>query len=436
MTGLHATALSYQTPDEPAPPARALNATESWAWDRLVQWLPYFPRCSSQSNAALTRPRNIACRYPYITVCRNDYRAWLIFDLDHQAPFGHWDDCGLPPPNLIVRDPEKGSAHWYYAISPVYLKGRQHPISYAKAIYRAMVEKLGSDPDYAGGPVSKTPFHSRWETLCLHTEQYDLSDLQEYIEPAAPSYSADAPDDLLNQHTHSRHLWLFHATRFIAYRMVGDFYSASGQGYQAFFERFHEIVKRHNRFVGRSEFAGKGNLRPSQVRAVASSIARFAWELAGDPERSKRYQKNRGIMGLDSDLPLKARQALSAQRTHHHRRRSTQERIEAAVRNLKAEGASITFVAVAQASGLSRQTVAKYRDVIERVEEQLARKSPAPKLASSSSSPTPRLRLVHSALPETSNVNFGGHKITTDRYSPEQAATSRLYEPSIPPPDS
>lgn len=416
MTARSSNPATLQTPARPERPPTLQSDVEHRLWDRFADWLPYYPRCSAQSNAVLTRPRSHAPRYPYTTPCRTDYRAWLVFDIDTSVPYGHWDDCGLPAPNLIVRNPEKGSAHWYYAISPVYLKGRQHPIAFAKAIYQAMVTKLGADPDYAGGPVSKTPFHPRWETLCLHAEQYDLAELQDYVDLDAKGHDTAAPDDLLDLNTHSRHLWLFHATRFIAYRMVDDYYQEGSEGYERFLARFIEIAQRHNQFANRSDFGGKRNLSAAQVRAVATSIVKFCWDMAGDPARRARYLKNRGVMALDSSIPLKARQSLSAQRTHQQRQSRSATRIEVAVAALRAQGRAITFVAIATASGLSRQTVAKYRDLIARAQ---AKALPRP-ASRTISRPEKRPSKDHGfwqSLLQNAIVNFGAYKITTEGLS-------------------
>jgi len=395
---------NVQKPDLPRQPESLQADIDASLWERFVQWLPYYPRCSAANNASLSRPRDLAVRYPYLTACRKDFRAWLIFDFDNQVPFGHWEDAGLPPPNLIVRDPETGTAHWYYAISPVYLHGRRHPVDYARAVYQAMASTLGADPEYAGGPVSKTPFHPRWETVCVHDDQYDLSELNEYVELGDRRYGAQASSALLDSHTHSRHLWLFHATRFIAYRMVDQYYGYGQTGYRAFYQRFFDIAMKHNTFAVRPEFGGKPNLQVSQVRAVVRSIVDYCWRVAGDPNKSARYLKNRGVMSLDPSLPLADRQSRAARRTHRCKRSGSRDRIKAAALNLLAAGQELTFVSIARAAKLTRQTVAKYSDIIEQVRE--IHKTRLEKAASNQAS----RRLSISRMP---GVNFGAIKITT-----------------------
>lgn len=70
---------------------------------RLLNEAPYLPRCSDNKTAAIVRPVLYAIRYPYMQVNRSGMVSWMVFDLDHSNA-NIWDDCGLPAPNLIVRN--------------------------------------------------------------------------------------------------------------------------------------------------------------------------------------------------------------------------------------------------------------------------------------------------------------------------------------------
>lgn len=74
-------------------------------------------------------------------------------------------------------------------------------------------------------------------------------------------------------------------------------------------------------------------------------------------------------MQLDSSLPLRERQRLSAKRTHEARQKSTESRIRAACRQLLQQGLKLTQTAIAKLAKLSRQTVAKYRYIYNEVSE-------------------------------------------------------------------
>ena len=69
-------------------------------------------------------------------------------------------------------------------------------------------------------------------------------------------------------------------------------------------------------------------------------------------------------MLLDRSIPLPEKQRLAARYTHKERVKKTEEKIRTAVANLEAQGTALTQKAVAGASGLSRQTVAKHKHLL------------------------------------------------------------------------
>jgi hypothetical protein len=116
-------------------------------------------------------------------------------------------------------------------------------------------------------------------------------------------------------------------------------------------------------------------------------------------------------MGLDDSLPLPERQRLSAEHTHQQKRQKSQKSqscIQAAVRYLLAAGEAITFSAIARHAGLVRQTVAKYRELIDSTVQSFRNKD----------SVTSELKPHSIGLAATWSqarkygVNFGGDKIT------------------------
>ncbi len=320
---------------------------------RVFDEAPYLCRCSDNKTAAFVKPRANAINWPYIQVNRKNVVSWLVFDLDHTNPMV-WEDAALPPPNLIVRNPKTSSAHLFYAIAPVLTgpNARQKPIDFMKAVYQSMARKMGADLAYSG-PVAKTPGHPWWQTTELHNAEYTLGELEpaselEYLPPWR-----GVPD--LETVSHSRHCTLFEQVRFFAYAIVRDEREKGSEG--SFVRRVEQYARSKNRFSGRHYKSGK--LRQSQVRATVKSITRWTW--------AKYYGSAdcaRGTMLLDPSMPLSEKQSLAAKYTHKARTKRTHERIQAAVSNLKAQGTALTQAAVAQAAGLSRQTVAKHKHLL------------------------------------------------------------------------
>lgn len=335
------------------PPGRYFE--EGTAFNRILIEAPYLARCSDNKTAALVRPREYAIRFPYMQINRQGMVSWLIFDLDHANSL-KWDDAGLPPPNLIVRNRANGHSHLYYAIPTVCTteNGRDKPILFMKAVYTAFANLLDADPDYNSGPVAKTPGHPWWSTIELHNHIYDLGELADYVElNVTPWKTGPNLEDL----PHSRHCILFEQLRYYAYSVVNR---ERERGNLASFTRMLEaFAHNHNRFA-RAGFTQ--NLMLSSVRATVRSVARWTWTRYVGSTRCCR-----GSMELDKSLPLPERQSLSAKRTHQLRHKDTESKIRAACRGLQERGEALTMTAIAALAGVTRQTVANYGHILNEV---------------------------------------------------------------------
>lgn len=357
--------------------------THSTSAQRVLREAPYLPRCSDNKTAALVRPVLYAIRYPYMQVNRIGMVSWLVFDLDH-CNANIWDDVGLPAPNLIVRNRKNGHAHLYYAIIPVCTSenARSKPLHYMKAIYKAMAIKLKADTAYSG-PVAKTPFHPWWDTTEIHSRELELGELADYVELPGRSWNT-GPN--LDSVAHSRHCTLFEELRFYAYSIVKKMRESSS--YSRFYQEVEAYAHNHNNFRGRGFSA---NLSVSQVKATAKSVARWTWDFYTGNSRC-----HRGAMALDKNIPLEARQKLSALRTHQKRQNTTASKIREAVRKLKEQGQRITQMAIAALTSLSRQTIAKYRAVINEIQQDNTSVHP----------------LSEAVEVDSLNVNYGVHQIS------------------------
>lgn len=286
--------------------------------------------------------------------------SWLIFDLDHTNSLA-WDDEGLPPPNLIVRNRNNGHSHLFYAIPSVCTteNARDKPIQYMKAIYAAFALRLNADTDYNSGPVAKTPGHPWWSTSELHNHVYQLGELADYVELEVPTWKAGPQlDDL----PHSRHCILFEQLRYYAYSIVNR---ERERGTLSTFTRLLEAFAHNHNTFARNGFSE--DLMLSSVRATVRSVARWTWTRYVGSTRCCR-----GAMELDKSLPLSERQRLAAKRTHDLRHKATESKIRAACRGLQERGEMLTQAAIASLAGVSRQTVATYGHVLEEVSKPLS----------------------------------------------------------------
>ncbi|WP_402721321.1 replication initiation protein [Janthinobacterium rivuli] len=352
------------------------------ALHRVLQEAAYIPRCSDNKTATRTRPREFAVRYPYMQINRPGLVSWLIFDLDH-ANSMIWEDAGLPAPNLIVRNRASGNSHLYYAITPVCTTeaARDKPIAFMKAVYAAFSIALRADPNFHSGPVAKTPGHPWWSTEELHNSVYELGALADYVDlaVAAPWAKRVKVDDI----AHSRHCLLFEHLRHYAYSIVNrERQSGSYDGFVRWLDaKAHEL----NRFTVQG-FAQ--DLPLSSLKATIRSIARWTWTNYTGSGRCKR-----GIMQLDPELPLPARQTLAAERTHSERQKSTADRIRAACRLLRQRGESLTQMAIGRIAGVTRQTVATYKTIVEQARQAL------------------KTAEAQSAVTAPENVKFATHQV-------------------------
>lgn len=352
------------------------------ALHRVLQEAPYLPRCSDNKTATRTRPREYAVRYPYMQINRSGFVSWLIFDLDHANAMA-WEDAGLPAPNLIVRNRASGHSHLYYAITPVCTTeaARDKPIAYMKAVYAAYSVALRADPNFHSGPVAKTPGHPWWSTEELHNSVYELGALADYVDlaVAAPWAKSVKVDDF----AHSRHCLLFEHLRHYAYAIVNR--ERESGNYDSFVRWIDVKAHELNRF---REQGFAQDLPASSLMATIRSIARWTWNRYTGSGRCRR-----GIMQLDPDLPLTTRQSMAAERTQTERQKSTADRIRAACRVLQQRGESLTQVAIGRLAGVTRQTVATYKTIIEQARAVLK---------------TPE---VHAASAEPHDVKFGLHQV-------------------------
>jgi hypothetical protein len=332
------------------------------ALNRVLTEAPYLPRCSDDKTATRVRPREYAIRYPYMQVNRLGFVSWLVFDLDHTNAM-LWDDAGLPAPNLIVRNRATGHSHLYYAIPPVCTteNARPRPIAYMKSVYAAFAARLDADTDFHSGPVAKTPGHPWWLTQELHNQVYELGELADYVDLDVASPWGKGPQ--LDEASHSRHCILFEHLRHYAYSIVNR--ERKSGSYTSFTRRLEAYAHNRNSF---QKLGFMENLTHSSVRATVKSVSRWTWDRYTGSSRC-----HRGVMQLSKDLPLIERQRLAAARTNASRHKSTESRIRAARAYLQQQGEVLTQAAIGRIAGLSRQTVATYRHVLNDVVKPLLR---------------------------------------------------------------
>lgn len=124
--------------------------------------LPKKPYCTDEKNHCYIRTKNLAIKHTYIQPNHPALVRWLVFDLDFDNALFAYYDNNLPYPQLIIKNPSNGHAHYCYKLTEeigLWGNSSEKAIRYLDAIYTALRLKLGADPNYAGNLV-KNPLHS------------------------------------------------------------------------------------------------------------------------------------------------------------------------------------------------------------------------------------------------------------------------------------
>ena len=316
------------------------DVIEQTAITRFYDHLPHHPSCGDSKPAYLIRSKYTARKYPYIQANPPGITSWLTFDIDHGDCWA-WMSENLPAPNLIVRDRETGRGHISYAIVPVCtsVNGRAHPKQYLKAVRAAMAKRLRADAGYTGR-ITKNPLCDQWLVTELHSHEYSLGELHDYLklEPQKIEHSS-VNEDL----EPGRNSILFLRLRYWAYAKIAGARSAT---YRDWENRVFAQAHRANSFKS-TPYAANGPLEDKEVDGIAKSVARWVWN---------NYTTTRGVMELaELKVPLSSKQRLSARRTHEIRTNRSEAKIKQAIASLAASGETITKTAVSRISGISRQ---------------------------------------------------------------------------------
>jgi hypothetical protein len=287
-------------------------------------------------------PKAVALTKKIIQLNGPRRRAYMTFDIDRPLGALAWEDANLPIPNMIISNPENGHAHLVYEIAdPVWFPRKDDdrpdapPVRYWKAIQKAMQTSLGGDSGYTG-LLAKNPLHPSWRTSYGSTRPYRLGELAQHVDLTRTH--ADKPKI---RDAGGRRATLFDTIRYWAYHHKGGF--ANLEDFRIAIEDELDLI--NNQF-------DKGPEKYSDIRSIAKSVSRWLWLHDIDC-------KNRGIMGLDSAIPLDERQRLGQAYTCRLRVNKTLEKIRSAIALLRQGGGRLTKTAIAKTAKIHRNTVSR-----------------------------------------------------------------------------
>ncbi len=210
---------------EPVPPKKW---QDSPVLVNYVNDLYHHVYCTNDKGFCHIRSKSHAIKHVYIQPNQPARITYIVLDIDH--PDGLHNalyDTELPPPHLIIKNPDNAHVHLVYRLSsPVFTWGKANSknIRYLARIEYGMVRKLGADASY-GGNLMKNPLNERWQTYTSTTaplEGYSLKELADFVNlDFLPS-----DQEACNDQGYSRNCTLFDQVRPYGYNLSPATYSA------------------------------------------------------------------------------------------------------------------------------------------------------------------------------------------------------------------
>lgn len=227
-----------------------------------VNDLHHHPYCTNAKGFCHIRSKSNAIEHVYIQPNQPARITYIVLDIDH--PNGIHTalyESDLPPPHLIVQNPENAHVHLVYKLSsPVFTwgKAKSLPIRYLARIEYGMVRNLGADASY-GGNLMKNPINDRWRTYTTTAplEGYSLKHLSSFVNlDFLPSDEVAS-----NDRGFGRNCSLFDQLCPYGYNLSGSTYSAIAAELEAIAKQIN------NRF--------DVPLFDNEVRHIVRSISRY-----------------------------------------------------------------------------------------------------------------------------------------------------------------
>ena len=230
------------------------------------------PYCTNEKGTCCPRIKSHAIKQAYIQPNHPQLIKWLVFDIDNENALFSYHDNSLPRPQIIIRNPENGHAHYCYRLTfpvPMWKNANFKPIEYLGAVYKALNKVLGADPSYNGNLI-KNPANTRHQTyLTGAAPSYSLEELAEFLDLNA--INADLVPQ--NEDYFGRNCSVFHRTRAQAYK-IADQHSEA------------DLLKKVLAIAQEENAKFDSVLLPNEVNHIARSITRYC-----KSARFKQYQK-------------------------------------------------------------------------------------------------------------------------------------------------
>ncbi len=291
------------------------------------------------------RKKENALKFRYVEA-NQFYKKHIILDIDEPGSAFWWEEKNLPPPSIVVINPENAHCHYLYELNvPVYYteNAKRAPQKFYENTDIALTNALGADLDYVGKFV-KNPLHPSWLVI-KHNATYDLEDFGEYLD-----LQAHKKKQKLEASLGGRNSTLFDTLRLWAYQEVKQ---------HTFYVSFQDLVDRKAQSINLMFLDSLDGVLPvKEVLSTAKSVGKWTW----------RHQysignggKNRGVLGLPGDMPLQEKQVQGAAYTNTIRTEKVDDKIKLAIHKCKERGLDVNPGNL-EKCGLAGSTYRKHRE--------------------------------------------------------------------------
>jgi len=232
------------------------------------QLIPARPYCGDYLRDGLSiRRRDVAITKRHLQLNGPASFQWMAHDIDRSDAYFAHRDANLPPPNVIMVNPENGHGHAAYLLkTPVarHNASRVAPLRYFAAVERGVSRRIESDRHFAG-LIVKNPLHTDWRVEWRRQEAYSLDEIADSL------FERDMRPDPTPAETWGagRNVTVFDELRTVAYREVRQ-YKRDGQNFDAWLARCVKVATALN-----MQFPDAMKL--GEVRAIAKSVAKWTW---------------------------------------------------------------------------------------------------------------------------------------------------------------
>lgn len=256
---------------------------------------------------------NAALKSKHIQPNSKTHIYYMLFDVDRQTASFDWNDRNLPPPHLVVINPENGHAHLTYILETSVtnsVAGHTKPYKYYSDVELGLAIKLGADLAY-NATLTKNPFNKTWKTFSFESEPYDLGYLNDFVDSelvAAHKISKKQKQQAPGYST-SRNCLLFEGLRAWAYKnFMHDDFQSNLEAHAKLLNSFeaplgenevktivrsvHDFVSK-NFSVERLTALKSERAKQSRQKSKGNSIytGEKPWETEGIPKRTYYYRK-------------------------------------------------------------------------------------------------------------------------------------------------